>query len=109
MAPRKPVRKTRSPLSRERVLEAAVAFADENGIALLSMRKLGDTLGVEAMSLNNHVANKSDLLDGMIDVVFSEIDLPADSTDWKSAMRHRAISARNALSRHRWAIGLMES
>ena len=79
--------KPRAPLSRERVLRAGVALADENGIASLTMRKLGEAVGVEAMSLYNHVANKDDLLDGMIDVVFGEIDLPADETDWKTAMR----------------------
>jgi AcrR family transcriptional regulator len=99
----------RTPLSRERVLRAAVAFADETGIGSLSMRKLGEVLGVEAMSLYNHVANKSELLDGMVDVVFGEIDLPGGESDWRSAMRQRAISARRVLSRHRWAIGLMES
>ena len=99
----------RPPLSRERVVQAAVALADESGIASLSMRKLGEALGVEAMSLYNHVANKVDLLDGMIDLVFSEIDLPSAGADWKTAMRQRAISARQALSRHPWAIGLMES
>ena len=97
----------REPLSRDRVLRAAVNIADESGIASLTMRKLGESLGVEAMSLYNHVANKTDLLDGMIDLVFDEIELP--STDWKAAMRARATSARAALSRHRWAIGLMES
>jgi AcrR family transcriptional regulator len=99
----------RSPLSRDRVLRAAVEFADQHGIAPLSMRKLGETVGVEAMSLYNHVANKTDLLDGMIDLVFAEIDLPSDPTDWKVAMRQRARSAREVLARHRWAIGLMES
>lgn len=101
----------RAPLSRDRVLEAAVAFADENGIESLSMRKLGEELGVEAMSLYNHVANKAQLLDGMVDVVFGEIDLPdVDAgVDWRTAMRRRAVSARHALQRHRWAIGLMES
>src|SRR5207248_4916488 len=73
------------------------------------MRKLGQVLGVEAMSLYNHVANKSDLLDGMIDIVFSEIGLPAGDMGWKSAMRQRAIAVRAVLGRHRWAIGLMES
>jgi hypothetical protein len=73
------------------------------------MRKLGQVLGVEAMSLYNHVAGKADLLDGMIDVVFSEIGLPPGGAGWKPAMRQRAISAREALGRHRWAIGLMES
>jgi AcrR family transcriptional regulator len=99
----------RAPLSRDQVLRAAVVFADEHGIASLSMRKLGEILGVEAMSLYNHVASKGELLDGMIDLVFSEIDLPARGTGWKKAMRQRAISARQALARHRWAIGLMES
>jgi len=99
----------RARLTRERVLAAAVALADEIGIASLTMRKLGVELGVEAMSLYNHVANKSDLLDGMVDVVFAEIDLPAVGTEWRSAMRRRALSARAALTRHRWAIGLMES
>jgi AcrR family transcriptional regulator len=104
-----PRTKPRIPLSRERVLRSAVAFADQGGIASLSMRKLGDALGVEAMSLYNHVANKNELLDGMVDLVFSEIDLPSGGADWKTAMRQRAVSARQALSRHRWAIGLMES
>jgi AcrR family transcriptional regulator len=104
-----PARQPRAPLNRERVLRAAVAFADESGLAALSMRKLGETLGVEAMSLYNHVASKGDLLDGMIDLVFSEIGLPSGAADWKTAMRQRAVSARQVLSRHRWAIGLMES
>jgi AcrR family transcriptional regulator len=105
----KPAAKHRAPLNRERVLRAAVALADENGIGSLTMRKLGEVLGIEAMSLYNHVANKDDLLDGMIDNVFGEIVLPGNETDWKTAMRQRAISVREALSRHRWAIGLMES
>ena len=99
----------RAPLSRDRVLRAAVALADSEGMSSLSMRKLGEALGVEAMSLYNHVANKSDLLDGMIDIVFGEIDLPDGDGDWRTAMRQRAISARQVLRRHRWAIGLMES
>ena len=107
--PAKPPAEPRIPLSRERVLRAAVAFADESGIGSLSMRKLGEALGVEAMSLYNHVANKDELLDGMVDLVFSEIDLPSGGADWRTAMRQRAVSARQALSRHPWAIGLMES
>ncbi len=99
----------RVPLSRERVLGAAVDLADRIGIEALSMRKLGEAVGVEAMSLYNHVANKDDLLDGMVDLVFAEIGLPAAGTDWRPAMRQRAISARQVLSGHRWAIGLMES
>ena len=110
MAPQsKPATEPRIPLSRERVLRAAVAFADESGRESLSMRKLGEALGVEAMSLYNHVANKDELLDGMVDLVFSEIDLPPGGADWKTAMRQRAVSARQALSRHPWAIALMES
>lgn len=99
----------RTRLSRERVLAGAVAFADERGIESLTMRKLGEALGVEAMSLYNHVANKDELLDGMVDIVFSEVGLPSGGVDWKTAMRRRAVSARQVLSRHRWAIGLMES
>ena len=99
----------RAGLSRDRVLGAAVTLADQSGIEALSMRKLGQALGVEAMSLYNHVASKSDLLDGMIDVVFSEIGLPSSEAGWKPAMRQRAIAVRQALARHGWAIGLMES
>lgn len=99
----------RTRLSRDRVLAGAVAFADERGIESLTMRKLGEALGVEAMSLYNHVANKDELLDGMVDIVFGEIGLPSGGGDWKAAMRRRAVSARQVLSHHRWAIGLMES
>jgi AcrR family transcriptional regulator len=102
-------RAPRIPLTRERVLHAAVALADASGSETLSMRKLGEALGVEAMSLYNHVANKEDLLDGMIDMVFAEIDLPTGWADWRAGMRQRAISARRVLSGHGWAIGLMES
>ena len=110
MAPRtKPATQPRIPLSRDRVLGAGVAFADQKGIAALSMRKLGETLGVEAMSLYNHVANKDELLDGMVDLVFSEIDLPSGTDDWKTAMRKRAQSARQALGHHPWAISLMST
>ena len=105
----KPATAARTPLSRERVLRAAVTFADDSGIGSLSMRKLGEVLGVEAMSLYNHVASKDELLDGMVDLVFSEIDLPSGGACWRTAMRLRAVSARQALARHRWAIGLMES
>lgn len=96
-------------VSGARVLRAAVDLANTAGIDALSMRKLGDALGVEAMSLYNHVSNKSELLDGMVDVVFAEIDLPPADVDWRAAMRTRALSARRVLTRHRWAIGLMES
>jgi len=100
---------TRSPLTRERVLRTALAMVDKGGLEALSMRKLAAELGVEAMSLYNHVANKEDLIDGMIDLVFGEIELPPSDGDWKTAMRRRAISLRDVLLRHRWAIGLMES
>jgi AcrR family transcriptional regulator len=99
----------RIPLTRQRVLRAAVALADGGGVGSLSMRKLAQELGVEAMSLYHHVANKDDVLDGMVDVVFGEIGLPSGEAGWKEAMRRRAISAREALRRHPWAIGLMES
>jgi AcrR family transcriptional regulator len=99
----------RVPLSRERVLGAAVLLADERGIESLTMRELGLRLGVEAMSLYNHVANKDDLLDGMVDLVVSEIDLPPDTGDWKEAMRRRAISAQSVFSRHPWASALIDS
>ena len=109
MAIRTPERtKRRTPLSRERVLRAAIALADEGGFESLTMRKLAKELGVEAMSLYNHVANKDDLLDGMVDLVFAEIELPSTDGDWRTAMRRRAVSTREALNRHRWAIGLME-
>jgi AcrR family transcriptional regulator len=107
--PTRPAPTARIPLSRERVLLAAVALADEGGLGTLSMRRLGEALGVEAMSLYNHVANKDELLDGMVDLVFGEIDLPSDQADWKTEMRQRAESARQALRRHPWAIALMSS
>jgi len=106
--PTDPRTKPRARLSRERVLRGAIALADANGIESLTMRKLGENLGVEAMSLYHHVANKEDLLNGMIDAVFGEIELPS-GTDWKTAMRKRGISAREVLSRHPWATGLMET
>jgi AcrR family transcriptional regulator len=97
------------PLSRDHILRAAVAFADDHGIDALTMRRLGTLVGVEAMSLYNHVASKSDLLDGMVDLVFAEVELPDDDYDWRATLWHRAQSARATLARHRWAIGLMES
>src|SRR5690349_10457981 len=99
----------RTPLNRDRVLQAALALADAGGIESLSMRKLGEAVGVEAMSLYNHVPSKADLLDGLVDLVFSEIELPSGAVGWRTAMRERAIAIRAVLSRHRWAIGLMES
>jgi AcrR family transcriptional regulator len=100
---------TREPLSRARVLQAAVALADEAGLEGFSMRGLAQQLGVVPMALYKHVANKEELLDGMVDIVFGEIELPPRELDWRSAMRRRAISTRLALKRHSWAIGMMES
>jgi AcrR family transcriptional regulator len=99
----------RGRLSRERVLRAAIAHADTGGLEALTMRQLAEMLGVAPMALYRHVASKDDLVDAMVDVVFSEIGVPAGGGDWKSAMRRRAIGVRDALLRHRWAIGLMES
>jgi len=99
----------RVPLSRDRVLHAALALADHDGIESLTMRKLGQELGVEAMSLYNHVASKDDIVDGIIDLVYAEIDLPPSEASWMAAMRRRAVSVRDVLSRHRWATSLMES
>jgi AcrR family transcriptional regulator len=99
--------KPRTALSRERILRAALTQADAGGLAALTIRNLAEALGAAPMALYRHVANKNDLVDGLIDLVFAEIDLP--SGDWKTAMRRRAISLRDVLSRHRWAIGLMES
>jgi AcrR family transcriptional regulator len=101
--------KLRIPVTRQRVLNTAVALADADGVGSLSMRKLARELGVEAMSLYHHVANKDDILDGIVDVVFSEIELPPGDVGWRAAMRERALSAREVLLRHPWAIGLMES
>lgn len=101
--------RARVPLSRERVLRAAIALADKSGIESLSMRKLGQALGVEAMSLYRHVANRHEILDGIVDLVISEIEIPVKGEDWKTAMRRRALSAREVLSRHPWAAGLFES
>ena len=103
-----PVIEPRPSLSRERVLETAVAFADRHGLEALSMRKLGEELGASAMSLYYYVPNKVHLLDGMVDIVFGEIEPPSTEVDWKTAMRYRAISTREALRRHPWAIGEME-
>src|SRR3979411_2024970 len=101
--------KPRAALSRERVLRAAIVLADTGGIEAMTMRQVGQELQVEAMSLYNHVANKDDILDGIVDLVFSEIALPSDQADWKPAMRKRAISSHEALLRHPWAPSLMQS
>nr|WP_307849545.1 TetR/AcrR family transcriptional regulator [Qaidamihabitans albus] len=101
--------RSRPPLNKERVLSGAVRVADERGVAAVTMRKVADQLGVEAMSLYHHVAGKDEILDGIVDVIFGQIELPDHEADWKTAMRRRAASARTVLSRHTWALGLMES
>lgn len=101
---------TRPSLDRQRVLEAAVELADRQGLASLSMRKLGGELGVEAMSLYNHVANKDDLLDGIVDVVAAEFESPgAIEGDWRAVIRRCAMAEHEALLRHPWAAALAES
>src|SRR4051812_46306179 len=101
--------KPRAPLSRERVLETAVDLARREGLESLTMRRLADELGAGAMTLYHYVPNKDALLDGMVDIVFGEIELPTTDVDWQTAMRRRALSTREALNRHRWAVGVMES
>jgi AcrR family transcriptional regulator len=97
----------RAPLNRERVLEAAVAIADRDGIAALSMRRLGRELGVEAMSLYNHVAGKEDLERGIVEVVLREIENPRPGRDWKTEIRRTAVSSHDAFVRHRWSCSLL--
>ena len=99
----------RAPLNRDRVLRAAIELADDGGAAALTMQAIGRRLGVEAMSLYRHVRNKDDILDGIVDLVFAEIELPADRSSWRQVVRARSISTRAALRRHPWAITLMES
>jgi AcrR family transcriptional regulator len=94
-------------LSRDRIVRAAIELADAEGIDGLSMRRLAEELDAAPMALYRHVANKDDLLDGMIDLVFAELDMPTDS-DWRATMRERAIEMRQALLRHPWAVGKME-
>lgn len=99
---------TRSRLSRERVLRAAVAVADAGGVGSLTIRSLATELGAKPMSVYYHVANKDEILDSIVDLVFSEIELPRIGGDWRTEMERRAGSARAALRRHPWAIGLLE-
>jgi AcrR family transcriptional regulator len=100
---------TREPLSRERILQTAVALADEGGADSLSMRKIAQELDVVPMALYKHVANKDELLDGMFDAVIQEIDPPIEDADWKTTMRERILSGRRALLRHPWASQVIES
>ena len=104
-----PSAEPRTPLSKERVLRAAVDLADKGGIESLSMRKLAQELGVEAMSLYNHVRNKEDILDGVVDVVVGEIEVPPVVADWKTSLRQTVLSARGVLLRHPWAPRVIES
>jgi AcrR family transcriptional regulator len=101
--------RAREPLTRERILRAAVALADEGGVESLSMRRLAQELGVVPMALYKHVANKDELLDGMVDAVVAEIDPPIEGAEWKRTMRERILSARRALLRHPWASSVLES
>jgi len=107
--PDEPALTPRVPLTRERVLRAAIDLADQRGIGSLTMRALGTELGVEAMSLYNHVRSKDDILDGIVDLVLGDIDVPGTGTPWKKAMRHRALSAHKVLLAHPWAAVLMMS
>ncbi|WP_053615377.1 TetR/AcrR family transcriptional regulator [Nocardiopsis sp. NRRL B-16309] len=107
--PNDPPKARRAPLTRDRVLDTGVALADAEGIGALSMRRLGRELGVEAMSLYNHVDGKADLLDGMLDRVVGEIELPEGDEDWREQARRRAVSAHDALMRHPWAASLWTS
>jgi AcrR family transcriptional regulator len=105
-----PLPKKRQPLSRDRILNAAIRVADRGGAGAISMRHVAQELGVEAMSLYHHVPNKEAILDGVVDAVFAAIELPpADRDDWRDAIRARARSARAVLSQHRWALGLLDS
>jgi AcrR family transcriptional regulator len=99
----------RQPLTKERVLQAAVDVADRDGLGALTMRRLGTELGFEAMAIYKHVADKEEILEGMLELVIGRIEIPEEGADWKDAMRRRAVSAREVLTRHSWAIGLLEA
>ena len=99
----------RVPLSRERVLDGALAVADAEGVDALTMRLLAEHLGVKPMALYHHVANKSEIIDGIVDLVFSEIELPSISGEWQAEMKRRARSARQVLRHHPWSIPLLQS
>src|SRR2546423_14642672 len=97
----------RLPLSRDRILHTALDLADDHGIESLTMRKLGQSLGFEAMSLYNHVANKDDVLDGILDLVLAESDAPSPAGDWDTAIRESAVSVHAVLRRHPWSCNLV--
>lgn len=99
----------RAPLTRERILNTALALADKSGLDSVSMRQVAKGLGVEAMSLYNHVANKDDILDGLVELVVSQMSVPSPDTEWKEALRERAYTVRKILNRHPWAANLLES
>ena len=101
-----PETRQRVPLTRDRILRAAIRISDEEGLDALTMRRLGQELGVQAMSLYNHVANKEDLYEGIVDLAMSEIEVPSPDVDWKAALRQSAISAYQAFVRHPWACNL---
>jgi AcrR family transcriptional regulator len=103
------VRSGREPLSKERVLLGAMAVADAGGMSALTIRSLAEHLGVKPMSVYHHVASKSEIIDGIVDLVFSEIELPSSSGDWREELRRRSASARLVLGRHPWAIQLLQS
>ncbi|PFG39466.1 TetR family transcriptional regulator [Georgenia soli] len=109
MAQPEPAGSARAPLSRERVLRQAMTIADERGLEALTMRSLATALDVRPMSLYHHVASKSAILDGVVDVVFGEMELPSPDGDWREELRRRTSSARLVLRRHSWAIALLES
>jgi AcrR family transcriptional regulator len=107
--PDSPPSQPRSPLTRDRVLQGALTVADAGGLASLTIRSLAQELGVKPMSVYYHVPNKDEILDGIVDLVFAEIDLPAPGEDWRAGMHRRACSARKVLSRHPWSIALLQS
>jgi AcrR family transcriptional regulator len=104
-----PGAKPRLPLNKERILRTGLALADADGVDSLSMRKIADELDVVPMALYRHVANKDEMLNGMVDLVVGEIDPPETGLDWKTAMRRRILSARRMLLRHPWAASVIES
>lgn len=101
-------KRPKKPLTREMILKRAMKMADQQGLEKLSMRKLAGKLGVEAMSLYNHVKNKDDILDGIVDLIFLEVEWPME-VDWKEAMRERSLSIRQVIKKHPWAIHILES
>jgi AcrR family transcriptional regulator len=106
---RNEIKQTRLPLNRDRIFTAAIEIADQSGVSSVTMREVSSRLHVEAMSLYNHVANKDDILDGMVDLVIDQFDLPEDTDDWREAMRRRAVSAHRLFQLHPWVPPLLDS